>query len=83
MRYFKSIIESNLTYKRGLKKATKLGYGLTRPSEWDGIHIVKNDKYYIILKNGEVLENPKEILDTKKKDWAMVEPTKRALEKIK
>lgn len=82
MRFFKSVIESNCTYKRGLKKAAKQNMALTRPSEWDGIHIVKDDNYYIVLKTGEVLVNPSDILDTKKKDWAIVEPTARALEKI-
>lgn len=81
MKFFKAVLACDMSYKKCLKSATKLNKALTR-LEWDGIHIVKDDKYYIILKNGEVLVNPKEILDSKKKDWAIVEPTKRALDKI-
>lgn len=82
MRFFKKIIENEMTYKKCLKKANKLGLAITRP-EWDGIHIEVDGEYIILCKNGEIVKNPKEIFDVKKKDWMIVEPTNRALEKIK
>ena len=84
MRYFKEILEDGLTYKKALKRAKKLGQAITRPNDWDGIHIETKEAYKILLANGNVLYNPQEIYDThrKIKDWAVVVPTKRALEKV-
>ena len=82
MRYYKEIIETNMTYKRCLNKATKLGLGITRPSEWDGVHILAGEEYRILTKQGEVIKNPAEIMDMKKKDWAIVRLTNRAEQKL-
>ena len=84
MVFYKAILEKNLTYKQALKKA-KRGQAITRPAEWDGVHIETKDNYYIVLKSGEVLTNPEEILNADRtfKDWAVVVPTNRALDKIK
>lgn len=83
MRYYKAIFENNLTYKRGINKATKLGFALTRPNQNDGFHIVLNKTYYILKADGEIIKNPEEITDLNAKDWAIVVPSKRALEKLK
>ena len=83
MRYYNAIIEENLTYKRGLKKAKKMNLALTRPSEWDGFHIILGEDYFILLKNGQAIIYPKEVLNIKSKDWAIVKPTKRAIAKLK
>ena len=84
MVFYKAILEKNLTYKQALKKA-KRGQAITRPIDWDGIHIETKDSYYIVLKSGEVILNPEEIQNTDRtfKDWAVVVPTNRALDKIK
>lgn len=81
MRYYKEIIEKDMTYKRCLNKATKTGCGITRP-EWDGVHILVGEEYKILTKQGQVLVNPTEIMDTKKKDWQIVRLTNRAEEKL-
>ena len=84
MRYYKAILEKNLTHKQALKLAKKLKKAITRPSEWEGIHCEDKNGYKILLKSGEVIINPEVIMNTKRtdKDWAVVEPTKRALKKI-
>lgn len=84
MRYFKSILETGLTYKQALKKAKKIGQAITRPNEWDGIHIEINNDYFIILKDGQIVKNPEEIHNTERKykDWAVVGITNRAVDKL-
>lgn len=70
-----------MTYKRCMNTAKKNGLAFTR-LEWDGLHMVIDGIYTILTKSGEVIKNPEEIMDIKKKDWAVVVPTKRALEKL-
>lgn len=84
MRYFKSVLETGLTYKQALKKAKKLKMAVTRPEEWDGIHIEVDKDYFIILKDGQVVANPEEIHNTERKykDWAVVDITNRAMDKL-
>ena len=84
VRYFKEILEDGLTYKKALKRAKKLGQAITRPNDWDGIHIEVDGIYKILLSNGNVLYNPEEIYDThrKIKDWAVVVPTERAVKRL-
>lgn len=85
MRYYKAIIEENLTYKQAIKKAKKMDKMITRPSVWDGVHVVTEEDYKILQRTGEILVNPDEIWNTERKykDWAVVEPTNRAIEIIK
>lgn len=84
MRYYKAIAEENLTYKKAIKLAKKLGLAVTRPSVWEGIHMETKEAYKILLANGNVLYNPQEIYDTHRtiKDWAVVVPTERALNRL-
>ena len=83
MRYYNAIKIKEMTYKRCAKKATKEGLAFTRPDEWDGLHMIVNDTYFILTRDGEVIKNPEKVFDTKKKDWAIVVPTRRALDKIR
>lgn len=82
MRYYKAQIEKNMTYKRALNKSKKLGVGISRPSEWDGVHFEIDGEHIIIKKDGSILKNPSEVYSVKAKDWAIVKPTKRAVKKL-
>lgn len=82
MKYYSRTILRNLTYKQALNAMEK-GCSVSRKN-WDGIHLIYNKRYIILLKSGEIMENPKEIYDTDKNDWCIVYPTeeaKRVLEK--
>lgn len=72
-----TINRTSLSYFHAYKLA-KEGYCISR-REWDGFHFILNDKYYILLETGEILENPKEKYDTDKNDWIIVNPTPEAL----
>lgn len=82
MKYYSRSVLRNLTYEQAVDAMEK-GCLVSR-EEWYGIHLIHNKKYIILLKSGEIIENPKEIYDTDKKDWCIVYPTeeaKRILEK--
>lgn len=83
MRYYKAQIETNMTYKRALNKAKKLGLAITRPSDWDGIHLEINGEYVILEKDGSIIKSPEKVDSIKAKDWSIVVPTNRALTKLK
>lgn len=82
MRYYNAIKIKEMTYKRCMNRATKEGLAFTRPDEWNGIHMVIDGVYTILTKNGEIIKNPEQVMDIKKKDWAVVVPTKRAKAKL-
>lgn len=82
MRYYNAIKVKEMTYKKCMNTAKKNGLAFTRPTEWDGIHMIVDGIYTILTKDGQVIRNPEEVFDTKKKDWAVVVPTKRALKKL-
>lgn len=83
MRYYKAQIEEKMTYKKALNKAKKLGLAITRPSDWDGIHLEINGEYVILEKDGSIIKKPEKVNATKAKDWSIVIPTNRALNKLK
>lgn len=65
----------NLSYKDALEQAQAGAY-ISR-EEWDGFHFIDiapdgTRTYVIVLKTGEMLFNPKEIFDTEKDDWGVV-----------
>lgn len=65
--------EAEMLMKKGLFCSRK---------EWSGFHFIRNGKYYIMLKTGEILINPKEVYCTDKNDWMIAFPTDEALLKI-
>lgn len=73
LKYYNEIIVDRLKYKDAVTMEDfKNGeYGITRP-EWLGMHFIRNGKYYILLKTGEVIESPEHVFDTDKEDWLLV-----------
>jgi hypothetical protein len=85
MRYYNSMVAHNGPYWKALEYVKKYpGKAfITRPN-WDGIHfITKQGDYAILLKTGEIMVKPENIMDMDKSDWMLVNPTKRAIELIK
>jgi hypothetical protein len=74
MKYWDREIITNLTYAeahRGIKNTSEVHYA-TRP-EWNGVHFYDYDgDYCILLHTGELLINPKELMDKDKTDWMIV-----------
>lgn len=65
----------NLTYEDARALANEGNY-ISR-LEWDGFHFVDiapdgEKTYVVVLKTGEMLFNPREIYDTDKNDWGVV-----------
>ena len=65
----------NLSYEQAKELANEGNY-ISR-LEWDGFHFVDvapdgEKTYVVVLKTGEMLFNPREIYDTDKNDWGVV-----------
>lgn len=73
LKYYNEVVVDRLKYKDAVTMEDfKNGeYGITRP-EWLGMHFIRNGKYYILLKTGEVIESPDHIFDIDKEDWSLV-----------
>ena len=78
IRLYSTIYINNLSYEEALIHC-KSGAYITRP-EWNGFHYMEGDDYKIMLKEGIVLENPKEIQGKGENDWCVVEITMEALQ---
>lgn len=66
------ILKKGLTYEQAKHALLETGAIITRP-EWKGYHFRYFENYGIRLANGKVILNPKEIYDTDKKDWMIVD----------
>lgn len=55
---------------------------ITRP-EWNGVHFMVKDDYYILLQDGTIVKNPKEIYNERDNDWMIVTITAEASEIIR
>jgi hypothetical protein len=86
MKYWEEILLGELTYDKAVKESHLLDGDaksfITRP-EWDGVHFMYKDDYYILLKGGAILKNPNEIYCERKNDWMIVTITAEAIEIIK
>lgn len=86
MKYWDNILLQGLSYDKAVSESHILDGDvqsfITRP-EWDGVHFMVKDDYYILLKDGSILRNPKEIYSERKNDWMIVTITAEALEIIK
>lgn len=73
LKYYNEVIVNNLKYKDAvtMEDFKSEEYGITRP-DWLGMHFIRNGKYYILLRTGEVIESPEYIYDTDKEDWMLV-----------
>ena len=40
--------------------------------EWEGVHFLLDEDYYIITKDREIIKNPKEIYNLDSDDWCLV-----------
>lgn len=77
VRLYSTVYRNNLTYDEALEYA-KHGAYISRP-EWNGFHYMENGIYKIMLKEGYILENPKEVYARGESDWCVVEITMEAL----
>lgn len=77
VRLYNTIYKNNLRYEDALEQCKRGAY-ITRP-EWNGFHYIENGVYKIMLKEGLILEDPKEVFDKDKNDWCIVEITIEAL----
>ena len=77
IRLYSTVYMNNLTYEEALVHC-KSGAYITRP-EWSGFHYIENGIYKIMLKEGYILENPKEIQGKGESDWCVVDITMEAL----
>lgn len=66
------ILKKGLTYEQARTALLETGAMITRP-DWKGYHFRYFENYGIRLANGDIVLNPKEILDTDKKDWMIVD----------
>ena len=80
VRLYSTVYKNNLSYDTALVHC-KLGAFITRP-EWNGFHYIEDGVYKIMLKEGYILEDPKEIYDKEANDWCIVEITMEALKII-
>ena len=78
IRLYSTVYINNLTYEEALVHC-KSGAYITRP-EWNGFHYIEGDDYKIMLKEGIILENPKEIYGKSENDWCVVDITMEALQ---
>lgn len=77
VRLYSTVYKNNLSYENALEQCKRGAY-ITRP-EWNGFHYIENGVYKIMLKEGLILEDPKEVFDKDKNDWCVVEITMEAL----
>ena len=77
IRLYSTVYKNNLSYEDALEQCKRGAY-ITRP-EWNGFHYIENGVYKIMLKEGLILEDPKEVFDKDKNDWCIVEITMEAL----
>ena len=77
IRLYSTVYKNNLRYEDALEQCKRGAY-ITRP-EWNGFHYIENGIYKIMLKEGLILEDPKEVFDKDKNDWCIVEITMEAL----
>lgn len=77
VKLYSTVYVNNLRYEDALERA-KCGAFISRP-DWNGFHYIEGGVYKIMLKEGYILENPKEINDKDKNDWCVVEITMEAL----
>lgn len=88
MRYWKDIVEENLSYEEAHKYIkTYGGVSYITRREWKGLHFYtsknKKSKYCILLKDGTVIREPETIQCKDKKDWMIVTPTRSAIITLK
>ena len=80
--YINHVIESSLTFEEAYEHIStyqKTSF-VTRP-EWKGVHFMSDNRYYILLKTGEVIEVKIEDVESKNKhDWSIVTITDEAVE---
>lgn len=85
MKHYKEAKLSELSYQTVVEVSGILdGTGeafITRP-EWDGVHFMVKDDYFILTKDNNLIANPKEVYDLDKSDWMIVEVTDEAKELI-
>lgn len=77
VRLYSTIYKNNLNYQEALEQCKRGAY-ITRP-DWKGFHYIENGVYKIMLKEGLILEDPKEVFDKDKDDWCIVEITTEAI----
>ena len=77
IKLYSTVYKNNLSYEDALEQCKRGAY-ITRP-EWNGFHYIENGVYKIMLKEGLILEDPKEVFDKDKNDWCIVEITMEAL----
>lgn len=77
IRLYSTVYKNNLRYEDALEQCKRGAY-ITRP-EWNGFHYIENGVYKIMLKEGLIIEDPKEVFDKDKNDWCIVEITMEAL----
>lgn len=80
-KYYKRSVVRGMTYEQA-ERLMNRGLIVSRP-EWEGFHYKKNDNYYILLENGEIIKNPEEIFNKESRDWCLVMPSKDALKIIR
>lgn len=82
---YEKVIVGGLSYKAVVDASGILdGDGqvfITRP-EWDGVHFMVKDDYFILTKDDQLIANPKEVYDLDKDDWMIVKVTTLAKELI-
>lgn len=77
VRLYSTIYTNNLTFEEAYERC-KQGAYITRP-EWNGFHYMEGGVYKIMLKEGYILEEPKEIQGKEENDWCVVEITLEAI----
>lgn len=86
MKFWNEILLKGLSYDKAVNESHLLDGEadcfITRP-DWDGVHFMYKDDYFILLKDGSILRNPKEIYYERENDWMIVTITAEASEIIK
>lgn len=81
MKYWDKVLLQDLDYDRAVKESHILDGNaqscITRPN-WNGVHFMLKDDYYILLEDGLVLKNPEEVYGLDKDDWMIVTITPEA-----
>ena len=77
VKLYSRVYKEGLSYEEALEECKKGAY-ISRP-EWNGFHYIENGTYKIMLKEGLVMEDPKEVYDKNKDDWCVVGITIEAL----
>ncbi len=78
-KFWDKVLLQGLSYDKAVKESFLVEGDsfITRP-EWNGVHFMVKDDYFILLKDGSILRNPEDVHGLDKEDWMIVTITAEA-----